>query len=127
MNSNWKFLAGLGVGLVLSSLLFISWKPPEDKLTVINQARKEGMIFPEEGRLQDEKPKVELQEIELKPKMTAKEIAKLLEQEGIIQDRDAFLAQVEAKGLSGKFIAGKYKLAQAWPVDEILQLLTGKN
>lgn len=127
MNSNWKFLAGLGVGLVLSSLLFISWKQPQDKLAIISQARKEGMIFPQEGLLeQKQKPQVELREIELKPKMTAKEIAALLEKEKIITKQDSFLEQVEAKGLASKFVAGKYRLAEAWPVEEILKLLTSR-
>ena len=88
MNNNWKFLAGLGVGLALASLLFITTQKPADKFSVISQARELGMIFPQEGRLQqpekDEK-KVSLREIEIKPKMAAQHIARLLKEEGIIR------------------------------------------
>ena len=42
MNNNWKFLAGLGVGLALASLLFITTQKPADKFSVISQARSWG-------------------------------------------------------------------------------------
>lgn len=127
MNDNWKFLAGLGVGLVLSSLLFIGRPQTQDKLTTINQARSLGMIFPQEGPLESGKPQVELKEIKLEPKMTAQRIATLLAQEGIIADQEAFLAQVEERGLSTKFIAGRYRLGEAWPLEKIIELLTEKK
>ena len=121
MNNNWKFLAGLGVGLVLASLLFITTQKPADKLSVISQARELGMIFPQEGRLQqpekDEK-KVSLREIEIKPKMAAQHIARLLKEEGIIASEKEFLQYVKEKELAQKFIAGKYLLGEAWPTEK---------
>ncbi|NLC46832.1 MAG: endolytic transglycosylase MltG [Firmicutes bacterium] len=129
MNNNWKFLAGLGVGLVLASLLFITAQKPADKLSVISQARELGMIFPQEGRLQqpekDEK-KVSLREIEIKPKMAAQHIARLLKEEGIIASEKEFLQYVKEKELAQKFITGKYLLGEAWPTEKIVALLTNQ-
>lgn len=127
MTSNWKFLAGLGAGLVLASLLCLNWQQPLDELTIISRARTLGMVFPKEGPLKTSEPEAELHQIQLEPKMTAKQIAALLKREGIITAEEPFLAAVQEKHLAHRFIAGKYLLGKAWPMDKLLSVLTGKS
>ena len=67
-----------------------------------------------------------LREIEIKPKMAAQHIARLLKEEGIIASEKEFLQYVKEKELAQKFIAGKYLLGEAWPTEKIVALLTNQ-
>lgn len=138
--NHWRvrdLLTGLGVGLILASVLvaFAGHRPlPREE--IIKQARAVGMVFPQEARLseggvpQEEKGTGEkmplppgLRRVTIPPGSSGSQIARLLEEAGVITDRGEFLALALAEGADVRFRAGTYVFKTSEPVGEVIKKL----
>ncbi|HHX51582.1 MAG TPA: endolytic transglycosylase MltG [Clostridia bacterium] len=142
-----QFLTGLGVGLVLTSLVALGNSPGKsipDQAEIERLARNLGMayreevvIFPElsqeaSGNQETpagEKPGSEdgLIQITIPPGSTSQQIASILVEEGLIRDRGSFERLVRERGVSTRLEAGQYELSPTWSLDKIIDILLIKG
>ncbi|AVX20740.1 MULTISPECIES: endolytic transglycosylase MltG [Carboxydocella] len=145
------FWRGLGIGLVLGglALFFAKSNLQLSEAELISRARSLGMITRQEAaekvaqelanaRKEWEKqaqqrlpvqpaqqPSAERMVLVVLPKgVTSEKIADILLAEGLIQDKKAFLMEVDKAGLARKFKAGTYQIKQNTSVADILKTLT---
>lgn len=142
-----QFFAGFGFGLVVGAIFMLAGASKDatpSKAEIETLARSYGMVYKEEvlpfyddaGLEAESSPslneKDEMgQEIQVYiPKGSAAEkIARILEEEGVIPDRQAFLQRVKERRVSVKLEAGYFELAPNLTIDEVIDrlLVPGKE
>lgn len=130
-NYNLKnIMLGLGIGLVLSSMMNISVGNKELTLEEIKkEAQKHGLVvFSKEeiidSRNQDNTAPMEKVTIEIKSGMSSESIAALLKQKGIIDDSEAFIDKLKESNMETKLKEGTYEIPKGSGYDEIIGILT---
>ncbi|PKM47594.1 MAG: hypothetical protein CVV03_02335 [Firmicutes bacterium HGW-Firmicutes-8] len=150
------FLLGVGIGLIISAVLISFFSPVElTDEEIIAKAAKLGMVLPNEGssktaaspvkaqdKTQDKAPVKET--VESKPPlqqptgeiskvqitvtsgMGSETIARILEEKGVVKDRDEFLDVVTAHKAHTRFRNGTFSLPVGGDMDDIVKILTGK-
>ena len=132
-----KLLIGLGSGIIITILLLtVTNKAPEsEKLTVVQEARKQGMVFPEElensiredilKEMADlEAPVVEQLsvEIEIPPNSSASKIAEILHENGF--DGEEFLQIITQMDIANKLRYGTFEFKLEYTMEEVIKILT---
>ena len=131
-NTGWVFF-GLGIGLIISALFFLFL--PSDQLTdeeIVTRAKNLGMvkaaevespkeIIEDEGKGIDE-PKVE---VTIPAGANVNQIAQILLDNGIIDNKENFNSLVELARIETKFIAGTYDLPLNGDLGAVILTLTG--
>lgn len=64
--------------------------------------------------------------IEIKPGMGSETVARILEEKGVVKDKDEFYKVVTAKRAHAKFKVGKFSVPAGGDMEEILSILTRK-
>ena len=130
-NYNLKnIMLGLGIGLVLSSMMNISVGNKELTLEEIKkEAQKHGLVvFSKEeiidSRNQDNTAPMEKVTVEIKSGMSSESIAALLKQKGIIDDSAAFIDKLKESNKDTKLKEGTYEIPKGSGYDEIISILT---
>lgn len=127
---------GIGIGLVLSSSVYMITNNEEsyDKEFIKMEARKMGMIDPEEVIVREDKPRSEDEQIAYSPVVisipkgsTSHEIARILKEEGIITSEEEFIRMVQSNKASNKLIWGVYEFMPNAKLEDILEALTKGN
>ncbi len=129
-NYNLKnIMLGLGIGLVLSSMMNISMGNKELTLEEIKkEAQKHGLVvFSKEeiidSRNQDNAVPTENTTVEIKSGMSSESIAALLQQKGIIDDSGAFIDKLKESNKETKLKEGTYEIPKGSGYDEIISIL----
>ncbi len=130
-NYNLKnIMLGLGIGLVLSSMMNISMGNKELTLEEIKkEAQKHGLVvFTKEeiidSRNQENTAPAEKVTVEIKSGMSSESIAALLRQKGIIDDTGAFIDKLKEANKETKLKEGTYEIPKGSGYDEIINILT---
>jgi len=130
-NYNLKnIMLGLGIGLVLSSMINISMGSKELTLEEIKkEAQKHGLVVFSKEEIIDSQNKdnaapMEKITVEIKSGMNSESIAALLQQKGIIDDSGAFIDKLKDADKETKLKEGTYEIPKGSGYDEIISILT---
>ncbi|HOH88588.1 MAG TPA: hypothetical protein PKU88_05360 [Bacillota bacterium] len=130
-NYNLKnIILGLGIGLVLASMMNISMGNKELTLEEIKkEAQKHGLVvFSKEeiidSRNQENTAPTEKVTVEIKSGMSSESIAALLRQKGIINDSGAFIDKLKETNNETKLKEGTFEIPKGSGYDEIISILT---
>jgi hypothetical protein len=146
-----QFLFGLGLGLIIASLLILPtlFKSSQPAKTEIERMarelgmvyREEVLVFPGEEKAQPEekngpgqqamesekevptKPEAQTIAVEIVPGTSPEEMARLLKEKRVISDAGAFLARVYELKLEKKLRAGTYNFQVDTPAEEVIRTL----
>ena len=140
------FLFGLGVGLVLASMLLTLTLPGKDisQEEVERKARELGMVYREEILVFNEEPELakenfseeeeQISASEPEPLQEVKviipagsdsgKIALILKNSGVILDEKEFLSVVYGKNLASKLKAGEFLFPPGANIDQVIELIT---
>ena len=66
-------------------------------------------------------------QVTIKEGMSAKQIGKLLEKEGLIRDADLFVVQYKLSAYSGEILAGDYTLNTSQTPKELMIIMSGQE
>lgn len=86
--------------------------------------KKNSSNHKDDSKKSDEKVKVVTKKVTIKPGMTAKEVARLLESEGVIADADEFNLYLLENGLTEKIISKKVELEVNTDFKKIAEAIT---
>ena len=140
------FLFGLGVGLVLASMLLTLTLPGKEisQEEVERKARELGMVYREEILVFNEEPELakenfseeeeQISASEPEPLQEVKviipagsdsgKIALILKNSGVILDEKEFLSVVYGKNLASKLKAGEFLFPPGANIDQVIELIT---
>ena len=128
--------------MVLTSLIALGSSPGKilpDQAQIERMARNLGMVYREEvlpipesppgAPEKGEKPEPEKEYIQvaIPPGSSSQQIASLLVEKGLIQDRSAFERRVRERGVSTQLEAGQFELSPSWSIDQIIDVLLIKG
>lgn len=65
--------------------------------------------------------------VQIKNSMSDSDIAKLLEEKGLIRDKWLFILQLKLSGYSGKLLPGRYTLNTSMTADEMMQMMSQED
>lgn len=103
--------------------------PPEQTKSASNEKPQPTTSEQSDNSVTDSKSKVsgtQKVSFEIKPGMGSETIARLLEDKGVIKDRNAFYNLVTTHKAHSSFRTGVFKLTVGGDIEEILKILTGK-
>lgn len=137
-----QFFLGFGFGLAVAAVLMLAGASKDatpSKAEVEALARSYGMVYKEEvlpfyddARPEAEtspstpefaEPEVQVIQVYIPKGSAAEKIARILVEEGVIQDSQAFLERVKERRVSVKLEAGYFELAPNLTIDEVIDML----
>ena len=132
------FLRGLGVGVLLATLLLcISYRGQNSENSIIKQAKELGMQFPEKTPdstaaqkatkepKETQKPSEKTRSFTVRSGLLSSSVSRELKEAGFIKDADKFDHYLEKSGLAKKLIAGDYKIPVGASQEEVARIITG--
>lgn len=143
-------ILGVGIGLVISSLLNMAYPKikyePYTEAQIIEKAKELGMVSLKEAITKNDEETVEtdITDLDLEEEMAttnedmqmvefiinkgdnSERIAQKLFEAGIIKDREKFIDKVIEKNVQKKFQYGIYELKIDMDYELLIELLTGK-
>ncbi len=134
------FLLGIGAGLIMAALIIVltglfgnnaaqqainnKTSPEPDTTQTLSDTSIKNNNNTKSG--DNQSSETELKEIVILPGMTADDIAGLLKDENIIQDKNNFLNLINQQGAACNLKAGEFSLGSGWDNDRILSTLLEK-
>lgn len=131
-----NFLLGVGCGILLALVVLAAELPrertePPSREQLVAAARQLGMVFPEE--VETAQPSAPAPPVADQAKTviipagaTANEIAALLQNAGLIENDDSFLARIRERQAVSRLKPGQYRFTEKPNLDQIIdQLIAG--
>ena len=134
-----QFFLGFGFGLAVAAVLMLAGASKDatpSKAEVEALARSYGMVYkeevlpfldtgsePETSQPLSEEEEVPVVQVYIPKGSAAEKIARILVEEGVIQDSQAFLERVKERRVSVKLEAGYFELAPNLTIDEVIDML----